>query len=71
MMVERYTLRVVNIVSMRIYAQMRRGLTLAHVLRYFWTQQTVAQIYHVFTVAVEAMQYFEDLVGLFAPEGFC
>ena len=67
MMIECDAFWVVHVVSVRIYAQMRRGLALAHVLC-SRTQDAVPQVYDVFAVTVEVMEDLELFICLFASE---
>ena len=55
------------VMPVRIYAQMRRGLALAHVLC-SRTQEAVSQVYDVFAVTVEVVEDLEYLISLFAME---
>ena len=67
MMVECVAFWVMYVMPVRIYAQMRRGLALAHVLC-SRTQDAVPQVYDVFAVTVEVMEDLKYLICLFASE---
>ena len=67
MMVECVAFQVMYVMPMSIYAQMRRGLALAHVLC-SRTQEAVSQVYDVFAVTIKVVEDLEYLVGLFALE---
>ena len=54
MMIESDAFWVVHVVPVRIYAQMRRGLALAHVLC-SRTQEAVPQIYDILAVTIEVV----------------
>ena len=69
MMIESDAFWVVHVVPVRIYAQMRRGLALAHVLC-SRTQEAVSQVYDAFAVAIEIVEDIEYLISLFAMECF-
>ena len=54
MMIESDAFWVVHVVPVRIYAQMRRGLALTHVLC-SRTQEAVPQIYDILAVTIEVV----------------